>query len=149
MFEYKTNAEILAMTDEELTKYQTEKAAHEKSEVKRQIEAAIEEANKNNASKEEIESLKAELAKAKKAVDDSILTIKAMKESGVSVGKDRSMTPIKEAILQNKERIASLKDNGGKFNVEIKADHNPTDIADREQLGQFEAGVSAIPHRRV
>ena len=149
MFEYKTNAEILAMTDEELTKYQTEKAAHEKSEVKRQIEAAIEEANKNNASKEEIESLKAELAKAKKAVDDSILTIKAMKESGVSVGKDRSMTPIKEAILQNKERIASLKDNGGKFNVEIKADHNPTDIADREQLGQFEAGVSAIPHKRV
>ena len=63
MFEYKTNAEILAMTDEELTKYQTEKAAHEKSEVKRQIEAAIEEANKNNASKEEIESLKAKISR--------------------------------------------------------------------------------------
>ena len=147
-FKVKTRAELAELSEADFNSYLAEKEAHDKAETKAQIKAEIEAAKNEDPTGEKVKALEAKLESALKEVSDNILSIKALGEK-VSVGKDRSMTPIKEAILKNKERIASLKDNGGKFNVQIKADHNPTDIADREQLGQFEAGVSAIPHKRV
>jgi len=147
-FKVKTRTELAELSEADFNSYLAEKEAHEKAETKAQIKAEIEAAKNEDPTGEKVKALEAKLESALKEVSDNILSIKALGEK-VSVGKDRSMTPIKEAILQNKERIASLKDNGGKFEVEMKATHNPTDISDREQLGQFEAGVSAIPHKRV
>jgi hypothetical protein len=117
------------------------------------LEQAIELANKNNASKEEVSALKETLDKVVKGVEMQLLQIKALGEKNIQVGLDRSMNPIKAALEQNKERISALKSNGGKFEVEIedvtKATHNPSDIANRNQLGQFRTGVSEIPYQGV
>jgi HK97 family phage major capsid protein len=127
-------------------------------EVIKALESKLEE--KGFASKNDVDTIKASIEELKSVADQTALKaafdkleaeISALKEVSVQVGKDRSMTPIKKALVENKERIESLKSNGGKFEVEIetKATHNPTDIADRNELGQFEPEVSKIPHRKV
>jgi hypothetical protein len=127
-------------------------------EVIKALESKLEE--KGFASKNDVDTIKASIEELKNVADQTALKaafdkleaeISALKEVSVQVGKDRSMTPIKKALVENKERIESLKSNGGKFEVEIetKATHNPADIADRNELGQFEPEVSKIPHRKV
>jgi len=148
-FTPKTRTELNNLSDEEFAAYLKAKEAYDIAVQKDLINREIEKANERNASAEEVAALKSTLESKLAEIDDVYLSIKALRESNVSVGKDRSMTPIKEAILQNKEQINSLKDRGGRFEVEVKATQIPTDINDREQLGQFEAGVSAIPHKRV
>jgi hypothetical protein len=57
MFVEKTQAEIEAMTPEQVDAYKKEKALHEAEQRKAEIKAQIEEANKNNATKSEVEEL--------------------------------------------------------------------------------------------
>jgi HK97 family phage major capsid protein len=129
-------------------------------EVVKALEDKLE--SKGFASKSDVDTIKASIEELKTVADQTELKaafdklegeIAALKEVSASVGRDRSMTPIKRALVENKERIAALKSNGGKFEVEVdletKATHNPTDIGNRNELGQFETGVSKIPHRKV
>jgi hypothetical protein len=153
-FVEKSLAEVSEMTIEEQETYMKAKAEHDAEARKKEIENAIAEAQKNNATKDEIKELEDAKKDIIKELEAFGLKLKSMTDKGVKVGKDRSMTPLKEALLENKEALKGIKENGGKHTVEVdnfaaKASHNPTDIADREQLGEFEPDVSVIPHKRL
>lgn len=128
-------------------------------EVVQALELKLE--SKGFASKNDVESIKNSIEELKTVADQTALKaafdklegeIEALKEASVKPVVDFS-SPIKKALAENKERINALKSTGGKFEIEldidVKATHNPTDIGQREQLGQFEPGVSRIPHRKV
>ncbi len=130
-------------------------------EVIKALESKLEE--KGFASKNDVEAIKASIEELKGVADQTELKaafdklegeIEALKEKEVSIGKDRSMTPVREVMEQNKEKIQAVKSGKlSKITLEVedyagKATHNPTDIGDREQLGQFEPDISKIVRNR-
>jgi hypothetical protein len=130
-------------------------------EVIKALETKLEE--KGFASKTDVEGINAQIEQLKTIADQTELKssfdkleaeIDALKAVKVEVGKDLSMTPVKKAMLENKEQISALK-NGELQKVTIdvedftsKAVHNPTDIGNRNQLGQFEPDLSKIVRNR-
>ncbi len=114
MFVEKTTEELEKMTPQELDTYKAEKSKHDASVRKQEVEALIADANKNNASKEEIEALKNEL-------NEVSLTLKGLTEKKET---PRSYKTIEEAIagaLKSVEKeIADCVANGGRQERAIK-----------------------------
>lgn len=130
-------------------------------EVIKALEEKLE--TKGFASKTDVDAIKASIEELKGIADQTELKsafdkmeaeIEALKEAKVEIGKDRSMTPLKEQMLKNKEALDALKNGDvAKVTLEVedfttKATHNPTDIGDRNQLGQFEPDLSKIVRNR-
>lgn len=150
-FKEKTPEELEALTAKEYGEYIAEKNKAEKEAIKADFDAqikALKESSESDseATKGQIEKLETSLKTITKELDAQIARVKSISET--KVGKDRSMTPIKEALLANKEKIASLKETKGSVELEVKAIHNPSDITDRNELGQFIPGVGEIPYQR-
>jgi len=138
-------------TPEELGTYLKAKNENEIALLKANFQSQID-ALKEESQKDEVEKLKKQMQTAISELEAFGLRIKQIND--VKVGKDRSLTPLKEILEQNKAKITSLKNDGNKFEIEVdenvfKASHTSTDISDRNELGQFIAGVSAIPHKKV
>lgn len=158
-FVEKTAEEFDALTAKEQAEYLQAKKKHDTETRQKEITEAIEKAKKDITDENRVETEKhvAKLEATVKILTEEMeafgVKMKGITENPVFVGKDRSMTPIKAILEGNKERIKALKSNGGKFevemNLETKAAHNPTDIADRDQLGQWEPGVSQIPYQNL
>lgn len=88
MFTYKTQEEVDKMTASEYETYTTEKSAYEADLRKKEIEKAIEEAQKNNAKKAEIEALTAKNAEIVKEIERLSLEAKKASEQPTGVIKN-------------------------------------------------------------
>jgi hypothetical protein len=88
MFTYKTQEEVDKMTASEYETYTTEKSAHEADLRKQEIEKAIEEAQKNNATKEEVEALTNKNADIVKEIERLSLDAKKRSEQPNGVLKN-------------------------------------------------------------
>lgn len=155
-FKSKTQEEIDEMTASEMGTYFKSKNEYDTAVKHNEMVDEIETLRKEDAEKNEkaIKELEAKMTAIVKENERLAVAYKSMTEQP-KVGKDRSMTPFKANIESRKEEFSAFKDGKVKtFKMEdvdmtTKAQMNPTDIADREQLGQFEPGVSAIPHKRI
>ena len=82
MFVKKSNEEFLNMSATEQAEYLTAKETHEKEQIQKTIEEKIEEAQKNNAPKEDVESMKQEIVKLNKNLEETVLRFKSLSEQG-------------------------------------------------------------------
>lgn len=123
MFETKTQAEIDKMTAEEYQTYCTAKAEHEAGLRKAEIEKAIEEANKNNASKEEIKALTEKQEAIVKELEMFGLRMKSVLEvKGSNFGIETVETKVDKWIQDNEQEIKRIQSAGsGHIEIEIKA----------------------------
>lgn len=156
-FKKVSQEEIDKMTASEMATYYTNKNEYEAAVKNNELVEGIENLRKEDAEKndKQIKELEAKLTSVVKENERLATTYKSLSETAY-VGKDRSMTAFKEEVSKRNEEFEAFKDGRQKaFKVEdfegfeTKASMNPTDISDREQLGEFEAGVSAIPHKRI
>ena len=117
-FKVKSREEIEAMKEDEYNSYVEAKAIHETAKAKELISKEIEEATKNNASKEELEKLQLKMDNTLETIDKSYLQIKALMENSKSIGKDkeknfRNMTEEMKSIAETNEQFKAVA-NGGK-----------------------------------
>lgn len=81
MFVEKTIEEFNALTSKEQAEYLVEKRNHEAEQLKAQIQGAIDEAQKNNVSKEDLAKLEKQQKEIIKEIEDNNVKMKAMLES--------------------------------------------------------------------
>ena len=119
MFVIKTNAEVLAMSPEDFEAYTIAKEAHDKAEAKKDLDAAIELATKNNATKEQLTELTAKYDKSIENIDKAFLQLKAGLEGGK--GKSNKVSENKQLVEFIERDKATRKDNSGMEGVTFKA----------------------------
>jgi HK97 family phage major capsid protein len=120
MFVEKSLEEVSKMTLQEQQDYMTAKAAHEAETRKTEIAKAIEEAQKNNVSKEDIEKLTAKQSEIIKEIERLGLETKASKEASKGQGQGGTMAEaIEKALLSVQDDIN--KAVAGKQDTAIKA----------------------------
>lgn len=109
MFVYKSQEEIDKMDSATYETYVAEKNAHEADLRKKEIEKAIEEAQKNNASKEELEKLTNKNAEIVKEIERLSLELK---KAGENAKTDRTAKNFSEELAMqfeaNKELIGKV-----------------------------------------
>lgn len=118
MFELKTIAEVAKMSVEEQQAYMTAKATHEAEQRKAEIEKAIAEAGKNNATKEEIEALT-------KANNDIVKELERIGLEAKKGGENRTETKslkdlVAKFVTENGDKLKSIFRSGhGVIEMEI------------------------------
>ena len=118
MFVEKTQAEIDAMTPEQVDAYKKEKALNDAETRKTEIKTQIEEANKNNATKEELKELTTKFTTAGEEITKLMGEVEALKEGG---SKSESVEEqIMKFITDKADEIKSLYTKGGVLEFEIK-----------------------------
>jgi HK97 family phage major capsid protein len=105
MFVEKTIEEFNALSAEGQTQYLADKRSHEAEQRKAELDAAIAEAQKNNASKDEVEKLQNKLTVIVKELEDLAVAQKAAAEK-VMVGKGVAKT-MRQALT---EALTAVKD---------------------------------------
>jgi hypothetical protein len=124
MFVEKTLEELEAMSTEDQAKYLTEKRTHEAEIRKTEINTAIEEAQKNNASKEDIDALQAKHAQVIKELEVFGMRMKKFTERPQSTETAKSIVDSVKEALDNNEQYKSIISGGRQtepVNFEIKA----------------------------
>jgi HK97 family phage major capsid protein len=121
MFEYKTLKELSELSIEDQQKYQAEKAEHEATLRKNELTQAIEDAQKNNASKEDVEKLQNTLKAVTDELEKAMMQLKSIAEvpqvNIESVGEQMN-----KFISENIDKIKTIKSEGKGFvELEIKA----------------------------
>jgi HK97 family phage major capsid protein len=133
MFELKTIAEVAKMSVEEQQVYMTAKATHEATERKAEIEKAIAEAGKNNATKEEIEALT-------KANNDIVKELERIgleaKKGGESTRNETKSFKevVYEFIASNAEAIQKAFKSNGLVEMDVT-----------KAVGVVETGSASLP----
>lgn len=119
MFTIKTPQEVLALSREDYLSYVAEKEAHDISVVKEAVKNETEEANKNNATKEEIKSITEKYDNVLKQMDEGFVALKAMMESN----KDNSNEAVKSELVKFIEKRSKLEHGTARQSerVEVKA----------------------------
>lgn len=132
MFEEKTIEQIEAMTAKEQQEYITSKRVHEAEARKQEIADAIAEAQKNNASKEEIEALTAKSEAVIKELEMVSLRLKKVTEKGVEVGAETFSGAMLKAFKEVESDLTKIA-NGEK--ITAKAVVNITDATTIDASG--------------
>lgn len=147
MFEYKTLKEVSEMSIEDQAVYMASKETHEADLRKKQIDSAIEEANKNNVSKEEVEKLVAKQTAIVAEIEKIMLEQKSLKS-----GKGKSNEGLRKFIEDNSEVLKAIKANKGSapmMNITLKGTQGATDIGQRDDYAEFLPGTERKPVRRT
>lgn len=135
MFVEKTLEEVGAMSMDEQRKYLTEKREHEANLRKEEIQAQIEEASKNNASKEEIQALTDKQEAIIKELEMVGLRMKSITEQSMEKGTTAPVSlekALEESFEANKEEFEKL----AKGDVQrVKAVVNITDATTIDAVG--------------
>ena len=145
MFEKKTLKEISEMTVEEQEKYMIAKEAHEADLRKTEIEEAITKAQKDNVSKEDIDTLNATLKEHLDEIERISLVVKGSNEKGSTVPN-----ALKQFIIDNSEVLKGIKENKANakgFDITLKGSQVAPDIVGRDAYAQLEAGTIRKPVR--
>ena len=118
MFTYKSQEEVDKMSASEYEAYTTQKNAHEADLRKKEIDKAIEDANKNNATKAEIEALTEKQNAIIKELENATVLMKKLTE-----GDTTKVASFKETIYKfvadNAEAIAKAFKSGGAVEMDV------------------------------
>jgi len=118
MFTYKSQEEVDKMSATEYEAYTTQKNAHEADQRKQEIDKAIEEANKNNATKAEIEALTNKQNAIIKELENATILMKKLTE-----GDTNKVTSFKEVIYkfveENADKIKQAFKSGGAVEMDV------------------------------
>ena len=123
-FTYKTLKEVSEMSIDEQSVYMTAKATFEAAQNDARLKSAIEEAQKNNVSKEDLEAFKKELGENQKALEQTILQIKNLTQKGGKV-EEKTLVDEVKALKGNITKLAKGTDNS---EIELKAVTNRASI---------------------
>jgi hypothetical protein len=124
MFEEKTMEEFEALSTKEQAEYLTAKRVHDTEARKAEIQTAIEEAQKNNASKEDVEALQSKLDKATAELEVFGMRMKQFTERPKDVETGKSIIDSVKEALDNNEQYKAIVSGGRQtepVNFEIKA----------------------------
>lgn len=127
-FTYKSLEEVSKMTIEEQSAYMVAKTAHEAGLRKKEIDSAIEEANKNNVSKEDLQKLIDKQSEVIKEIERIGLEQKKAQEGGAK----KVESTILEQFKSNKETIQKVA-KGQEKEFVIKATTNRASITNDSQ----------------
>jgi len=150
MFTLKTQEEIDKMTPQEVDKYQADKSAHDAQVRKEEIESAIKEATKNNATKEEIEALKTQLG----SINDAIMEVKESQKTNANDVEKSIKEQVKDFLTNdaNKADFDKLKsDKSASMTFVVKAAADmliSTNTTGRVARQDREAGSNRTVRRR-
>lgn len=138
MFTVKSQAEIDAMTPEQVDAYKTVKEKHDADERIKVINEQIAEATKDNATKSEIEALKTELS-------DELAKIKAKQETA----KVAKVETLAEELKANKDSILKVS-KGMESEYVVKATTNRASITnDTQSLRLPDIGQLGVKERSL
>ena len=124
MFEYKTLKELSEFSIENQQKYQVEKAEHEATLRKNELTQAIEDAQKNNASKEDVEKLQKTLKAVTDELEKAMMQLKSIAEGGKG---DSNKETVESVLLENKDQLKEIA-KGSADELTIKAVTNRASI---------------------
>ncbi len=147
MFKEKTQEEIDKMTPQEVDVYKAEKAKHDTSLRKQEIDEAIKEALKSQASKEEIETLTKKQTEVIKEIEEIGLAMKLLNENK-SVGNEG----LKKYIQENSEVLKNIKankSNAAMLDITLKGSEVATDITGRDDYAMIMPGTIRKPVRKT
>lgn len=137
MFVYKTQEEYDAMSAAEQAKYLVDKRTHEAELVKAQIQEQITEAQKNNASKEDIQKLEDTNAKIVKEIEELSIRMKSLTEAPAA-GADKRLAAAKELVSKTREVLSgAIKEYVAKaltLRTSITNNQQAVDLTDIGQL---------------
>lgn len=148
MFEYKTLKELSELPIEDQQKYQIDKAEHEAELRKTELTQAIEEAQKSNASKEDVEKLQNTLKAVTDEVEKLILELKQSTEKP----SNHKNEGLRKHIQENSEVLKGImanKMNAKQLDITLKGTQGATDIGQRDDYAQFLPGTERKPVRRT
>lgn len=121
MFEYKTLEELSKMTVEEQQKYMEDREKHEASLRKAEIDKAIEDAKKDNVSKEEIQKLIDKQSEIIKEIERISLEQKKQSEVKTNVGSGLTLfDALNKAFEPFADEMKAIHAAGGKQDSAIK-----------------------------
>ena len=149
MFEYKTLKELSELSIEDQQKYQAEKAEHEATLRKAELTQAIEDAQKNNASKEDVEKLQKTLKAVTDELEKAMMQLKSIDEKGNASGEKEGL---RKYIQENSEVLKGImanKNNAKQLDITLKGTQGATDIGQRDDYAQFLPGTERKPVRRT
>lgn len=118
MFTYKTQEEVDKMSASEYEAYTTQKNAHEADLRKQEIEKAIAEANKNNATKAEIEALTEKQNAIVKELENATILMKKLSEPSSEKVMSFKET-IYKFVADNAEAIQKAFKSGGAVEMDV------------------------------
>ena len=147
MFEYKTLEELNKMSVEDQQSYMTAKSTFEAEQRKQEIEKAISEATKNNASKEELEKLQSQNKEIIKQLESLMLDAKKSKETG-----KKETEGLRKYIEENSEVLKAIKankTNAKALDIVIKGSQTATDINGRDAYAELIPGTVRKPVRQT
>lgn len=131
-FAYKSADEIEAMSASDFEQYTTEKNAFEAEQRKAEIDKAIEEAQKNNATKSDIEALTNKQADLIKEIERLTLRVKR----GFSSNDEPQKSALVTELEESKEALKSIASNQSSNEVVVKAVTNRASVTN-SQRGLF------------
>lgn len=137
MFEYKTQEQYDAMSAAEQAKYLVDKRTFEAEQVQKKIQEEIAEAQKNNASKEDIQKLEETNAKIVKEIEELSIRMKALTEAPAA-GADKRLAAAKELVSKTREVLSgAIKEYVAKaltLRTSITNNQQAVDLTDIGQL---------------
>ena len=137
MFVYKTQEEYDAMSAAEQAKYLVDKRTHEAELVKAQIQEQIENAQKNNASKEDIQKLEDTNAKIVKEIEELSIRMKSLTEAPAA-GADKRLAAAKELVSKTREVLSgAIKEYVAKALTLRSSITNNSQAVDLTDVGQL------------
>lgn len=148
MFVYKSQKEIDKMDSATYETYVAEKNTHEANLRKQEIETAIADAQKNNASKEELEKLTNKNAEIVKEIERLSLELKKAGENA----QPKASEGLRKYIQENSEvfkAIKANKNNAKGLDITIKATQGATDITGRDDYATLIPGTVRKPVRQT
>jgi len=149
MFEYKTLKELSDLPIEDQQQYQIDKAEHEAKLRKDELTKAIEDAQKNNASKEDIGKLQGTLKAVTDELEKAMMQLKSIGEKGNASGEKEGL---RKYIQENSEVLKGImanKSNAKQLDITLKSTQGATDIGQRDDYAQFLPGTERKPVRRT
>lgn len=137
MFEYKTQEQYDAMSAAEQAKYLVDKRTFEAEQVQKKIQEEIAEAQKNNASKEDIQKLEDTNSKIIKEIEELSIRMKALTEAPAA-GADKRLAAAKELVSKTREVLSgAIKEYVAKaltLRTSITNNEQAVDLTDIGQL---------------
>lgn len=137
MFEYKTQEQYDAMSAAEQAKYLVDKRTFEAEQVQKKIQEEIAEAQKNNASKEDIQKLEDTNAKIVKEIEELSIRMKSLTEAPAA-GADKRLAAAKELVSKTREVLSgAIKEYVAKaltLRTSITNNQQAVDLTDIGQL---------------
>jgi len=147
-FAEKSHDEIKAMNKEQFSDYLAEKKRHENAVMKSEIQDEIKEVMKTSGDAEALKTLE---TKMNALIDENNHALLQIKELSENVNKEVPVG-LTDLIIKNEDAIREVytsKKGAVKLEIEMKAKQNPSDIGDRDDLGQFLNDIGQIPRRRT